>query len=649
MHGRSSGRIRLRRWGVVVPLVGGGMAGLGNCAWASDFSFFAPGTVEQMIGSGSTAAGGAWSGVLGEFGIGVPYVASAYTAPVTGRYTFLTTGRDVSYDRLLTVHTSSFNPNNATASLLQTSAIESSVAFSLTSPPNPYGVSVGADLVAGTSYRVVNSGYEIPTSSGVTDRGQYVNTVRYTPTPIAILDDSPLAPVSRTLSLSQNYVASSLTAVTVHGLSHTYMSDLVITLKRGATTVTLFNRAGEASDFLGGDVRFSAEGAAQNLLGTNSLVASANLAPQGSFSGLNNSSIGGDWTLEVADYFSGDVGSFTGFTLSFTLAEVSWAGNVSGTWTDNARWTGGVAPNVGGISVRFGNVITAARQVTVPSAVKAGVLTFDSAQGYGLVGAGTITMDSDSIQPAQIVVVNGNHSMGVPVILAGDTTVTVPAGRKLSLVQMLGGKNSLISVTGGGTLAVSSVVEGERLTISGGSFVDLGRGAAVMHGMTEAEVRQLVGMWWDSGQTTAVGLGSSVAGVVSGRDELATLAVTVNGNGSGGMLLANLGGVSLVTTDVLVKYTYLGDANLDGSVTAADLSRLLGGVRGHLTGWANGDFNYDGVVDGDDLADLMRSLRFQGASFGNEGGVMGGNVPEPGAAMGIWVVGVMGLGRRVRR
>ena len=57
---------------------------------------------------------------------------------------------------------------------------------------------------------------------------------------------------------------------------------------------------------------------------------------------------------------------------------------------------------------------------------------------------------------------------------------------------------------------------------------------------------------------------------------------------------------TVTNTDVLVKYTYYGDADLSGTVTSADYILIDNGFNNHSTGWHNGDFNYDGVVNGDD-------------------------------------------------
>lgn len=62
---------------------------------------------------------------------------------------------------------------------------------------------------------------------------------------------------------------------------------------------------------------------------------------------------------------------------------------------------------------------------------------------------------------------------------------------------------------------------------------------------------------------------------------------------------------SILSGDILVKYTDYGDANLSGSVNSADYAQLDYGFLAHQSGWANGDFNYDNAVNGSDytLAD----------------------------------------------
>jgi hypothetical protein len=53
-------------------------------------------------------------------------------------------------------------------------------------------------------------------------------------------------------------------------------------------------------------------------------------------------------------------------------------------------------------------------------------------------------------------------------------------------------------------------------------------------------------------------------------------------------------------TSILIKYTYLGDADLDGDVDVADLGKLASSWQSSGV-WFNGDFDYSGSVDINDL------------------------------------------------
>jgi hypothetical protein len=110
-------------------------------------------------------------------------------------------------------------------------------------------------------------------------------------------------------------------------------------------------------------------------------------------------------------------------------------------------------------------------------------------------------------------------------------------------------------------------------------------------------------------------------------------------------------GVTVDANSILIKYTYLGDTNLDGVVDiATDFQMFKGGLFGGLSGWENGDFNYDGVVD---IATDFQM--FKGGLFGQGGQlVSAGGVPEPctlallalGAALSLSKGGLAVLRRR---
>ena len=65
--------------------------------------------------------------------------------------------------------------------------------------------------------------------------------------------------------------------------------------------------------------------------------------------------------------------------------------------------------------------------------------------------------------------------------------------------------------------------------------------------------------------------------------------------------------------DVIVKYTYAGDANLDGFISAGDYSAIDFNVAAPGTSaWSNGDFNFDGLISADDYSAIDFNLIAQG-------------------------------------
>lgn len=68
----------------------------------------------------------------------------------------------------------------------------------------------------------------------------------------------------------------------------------------------------------------------------------------------------------------------------------------------------------------------------------------------------------------------------------------------------------------------------------------------------------------------------------------------------------------VVPSALLIKYTYHGDTDLDGRVTADDLIRADRGRAKNLSTWLWGDSNYDGVVDATDISLATSAFATQG-------------------------------------
>jgi hypothetical protein len=72
------------------------------------------------------------------------------------------------------------------------------------------------------------------------------------------------------------------------------------------------------------------------------------------------------------------------------------------------------------------------------------------------------------------------------------------------------------------------------------------------------------------------------------------------------------GVTGLTVSDVLVKYTYYGDADLNGAATLDDFTLFLGGYQSGGTAWFQGNYDYNGVATLDDFTLFLAGYRQQG-------------------------------------
>ena len=148
-------------------------------------------------------------------------------------------------------------------------------------------------------------------------------------------------------------------------------------------------------------------------------------------------------------------------------------------------------------------------------------------------------------------------------------------------------------------------------------------------------------------------------GVTAAFDGPVTGAVTLTKAGSGVLRLGGLAtfdGLPVDESSVLVKYTWYGDANLDGVVDTNDYDMINtawlllttegkvpdGGFR-----WGVGDFNHDGTIDTNDYDKINTAWLLQ---TGPLGGSTGGSapIPEPATVVLLALGGVAMLFRRKR-
>ena len=383
-----------------------------------------------------------------------------------------------------------------------------------------------------------------------------------------------------------------------------------------------------------------------------------------------------------------------------TVPANAWGIDGSGDWNIAGNWSAGVIPNGAGQEADFFVAITNAHNVYSDVAVTAGTLNFNNGHTYVIDGAGSLTLQGAGSNGATVIVQAGTQEINLPLTIASNTVFNVSSGATLvignpttvdspfSLSQSGLGTvtyNSIVTVqtgasisfgnstyahgltlqgTGAATLAshtgsTQTVLQLDSLTGSGTSKLDLTNNALVVHcsPLTVSAITSAITTELKTGFNAGSGYWNGAGGIVSSAAASDTKHLTTLGSrqSAGG----TFDGVSTTTSDVLVKYTYYGDANLDGSVNGADYQQIDLGFGSHLTGWQNGDFNYDGVVDGSDFSLIDNTFNQLNAGSTSPLAITAGSadliaspastVPEP-ATLSLLGIGAIGLlGRRSRK
>jgi hypothetical protein len=174
---------------------------------------------------------------------------------------------------------------------------------------------------------------------------------------------------------------------------------------------------------------------------------------------------------------------------------------------------------------------------------------------------------------------------------AGTTTFQTDAGSPAS-------STLAVNVTGGSVI-LASPQHWVGLTITGSGQVDVANNHIIIdYGDGLDPIATIAGYLqtgYAGGAWDGLGIESSSAAANPGY-------ALGYADGADGIVAGLLSG------EIEIAYTLLGDANLDGLVSGDDFTILAGNIGKTVSGWDKGDFNYDGIVSGDDFTDLVENL-----------------------------------------
>jgi autotransporter-associated beta strand protein len=265
-------------------------------------------------------------------------------------------------------------------------------------------------------------------------------------------------------------------------------------------------------------------------------------------------------------------------------------------------------------------------------------------------GERVVTVNNPNLSFAGAVTTSGFLDKDGPGLLAISTSNTFSSGISVfagtvqfGASQTLGALNiggaSRVNLTSGG----NKVLRMNRLNIAGTGVLDLTDEDAIVD-YTGASplprVAQLLTNAYNAGSWNGAGITSSTAQSVAAND-LNPYKTTIGFGEASSLGIAGFAGQSVDSTAILFRYTFAGDANLDGNVNALDFNRLATSFAQSGQTWINGDFDYNGTVNSLDFNAI--AVNFNSVFPGS---ALGSLVPEPVLA---WMLGFMLLASELRR
>jgi uncharacterized delta-60 repeat protein len=217
-------------------------------------------------------------------------------------------------------------------------------------------------------------------------------------------------------------------------------------------------------------------------------------------------------------------------------------------------------------------------------------------------GAITFAGASMSYSNTEAFTFNGNHGLDDVSVNAG--AVTLIGSQTLA---NLGISNAAVTAVSPGA---DKWIETNALTIGGTGKLNLLFSDLILHS-SESErfndlsrMTGLIKQGFNLGGTLWAGNGITTTAGGNGSSSYAALGVILNdlaaAGGGAGPIYTTFDGESVGANDVLVRKSYFGDADADGSVSTNDYFQIDNGFLGSKTGWINGDFDYDGAVTTND-------------------------------------------------
>lgn len=162
-----------------------------------------------------------------------------------------------------------------------------------------------------------------------------------------------------------------------------------------------------------------------------------------------------------------------------------------------------------------------------------------------------------------------------------------------------------------------SVLTLGALSVASNALLDLTANDLIVHNAVLTSLTSMLNTGYNSGGPLWRGL-SGITSSFAANDPtgLTTLGIIQN-SVNGSPVYSTLDGQAATSSDIIIKFTLLGDANLDGRVDGSDYSLIDNGTLTGASGWSDGNFNYDASVDAADYTLIDNVFAAQPAAASN--------------------------------
>lgn len=222
-----------------------------------------------------------------------------------------------------------------------------------------------------------------------------------------------------------------------------------------------------------------------------------------------------------------------------------------------------------------------------------GTLNILGPQSHGAGAAMTFSAGA-----TQIATNAGNVSSPGTLTINANSTVDFSATQNLAALNVGAGATATLQGSGSRSIKASSV------SVDPTSKLDLQDNRLIVDytgGTVEGTIRPLLASGFNSGTWDGFGIQSAVAGSTLEYGLGYAEASDVISFGSN--TTAAWGGQTVDTTSLLIRFSYMGDGNLDGTINADDYALIdLFSQLPNSSGYSRGDFNYDAAINADDYA-----------------------------------------------